>query len=121
MPRKRTATIESTDSVSESAADAADAAADAAVDDQTSETVTLRTAPAEWAQNAVVVGEFNDWSTEATPMIRVGDHFEATVSLAPGREYRYRFLFDGQHWDNDPEADDYVPNEFGSDDSVRRR
>ena len=35
-------------------------------------------------------------------MERHGDHFELTMLLPAGREYRYRVLLDGHHWDNDP-------------------
>ncbi|MBI5090472.1 MAG: isoamylase early set domain-containing protein [Actinobacteria bacterium] len=66
-----------------------------------------------------LVGEFNGWSQEAHRMERTGDIFEITVPLERGRSYRYRYLVDGQHWENDWNADGYVPNEFGSDDSVR--
>jgi hypothetical protein len=41
-----------------------------------------------------------------------------TVDLAAGRAYRFRYLLDGQRWDNDWAADAYVPNSFGGDDSV---
>lgn len=82
--------------------------------------VTFRTGPAEWAERAAVVADFNGWSTDASPMERRGDHFELTMALPAGCEYRYRVLLDGHHWDNDPEADAYVPNDYGSEDSVRR-
>lgn len=71
------------------------------------------------AQSANLVGEFNDWDSQATPMKRLKDgSFSATVSLEPGRNYRYRYLLDGERWENDWEADAYLPNEFGSEDSV---
>ncbi|MGW8319853.1 MAG: isoamylase early set domain-containing protein [Candidatus Promineifilaceae bacterium] len=71
------------------------------------------------AQSANLVGEFNDWDNQATPMKRLKDgSFSATVSLEPGRNYRYRYLLDGERWENDWEADAYLPNEFGSEDSV---
>jgi 1,4-alpha-glucan branching enzyme len=71
------------------------------------------------AQSANLVGEFNDWDNQATPMKRLKDgSFSATVSLEPGRNYRYRYLLDGERWENDWEADAYFPNEFGSEDSV---
>jgi len=95
------------------------AASDIARAEAPAREVTFRTGSVDWAERAAVAGEFNDWSTDATPMERNGDHFEVTLSLPPG-EYRYRYFFDGQHWDNDPEADGYVANDYGSEDSVRR-
>jgi 1,4-alpha-glucan branching enzyme len=64
-------------------------------------------------------GEFNDWSTTATPMTRRKDGtFQATVTLDTERSYRFRYLLDGERWENDWAADDYVPNDYGGDDSV---
>ena len=71
------------------------------------------------ANVVAVVGDFNDWSIEATPMKKQknGD-FTATVELQPGREYRYKYLIDGQTWENDWNADRYEQNAYGTDDSV---
>ena len=41
-----------------------------------------------------------------------------TVDLEAGQAYRFRYLLDGQRWDNDWAADAYQPNDFGGDDSV---
>jgi hypothetical protein len=48
------------------------------------------------------------------------DHggFSCAVNVVPGQRYRYRFLLDGDRWINDVAAHDYVPNEFGGEDSV---
>jgi 1,4-alpha-glucan branching enzyme len=46
--------------------------------------------------------------------------FTLTLSLQAGREYRYRYLLDGERWENDWAADGYTPNPFGSDDSLVR-
>ncbi len=71
------------------------------------------------AQTAFLVGEFNDWNTESLPMRRGEDgSFSVTVPLKPGQTYRFRYLLDGERWENDPAADAYVPNQYGSDDSV---
>lgn len=71
------------------------------------------------AIRAAVCGEFNGWSEEATQMRRNGDGgFTATVELEPGRAYRFRYLLDGERWENDWAADAYVPNAFGADDSL---
>ncbi len=65
------------------------------------------------AAKAAVVGEFNDWQTAATPMTRLKDgSFKATVDLAPGREYQFRYLLDDGRWINDTEAEALVPTEF---------
>ena|SRR3972149_2096730 len=71
------------------------------------------------AQRVNIVGEFNDWSIEATPMkpLRSGE-FTVTLDLESGREYRFRYLIDGYTWENDWNADRYERNIYGSDDSV---
>ena len=80
--------------------------------------VTFRLRETNGAQRAEVVGDFNKWSLTATPMTRDGDGFVAHVYLEPGRTYRFRYLLDGERWENDWSADDYVPNEFGGNDSL---
>jgi 1,4-alpha-glucan branching enzyme len=79
---------------------------------------TFRAEAHQDVQQIALVGDFNDWSATATPMRRVGDHFEVTVPLTSGRRYQYKFLVDGDRWENDWHADDYVANEHGGDDSV---
>ena len=44
--------------------------------------------------------------------------WRASMALDAGCRYRFRYLLDGFRWENDWAADDYVPNPFGSDDSV---
>ena len=69
-------------------------------------------------QTAAVCGDFNGWTTDALPMKRRKDgSYSATIRLDPGR-YRYRYLLDGERWENDWRADAYEPNEYGSDDSI---
>ncbi|HZQ06873.1 MAG TPA: isoamylase early set domain-containing protein [Anaerolineae bacterium] len=71
------------------------------------------------AQQAVVVGEFNNWDPAATPMKRKRDgSFSASVNLASGKEYRFKYWLDGQRWENDPQPDRLVANVFGTHDSV---
>lgn len=71
------------------------------------------------AETARVCGEFNEWSKAGHPMKRRKDgSFSVTVSLKPERSYRFRYVLDGEHWMNEPEADGYVRNPFGSKDSV---
>ncbi len=81
--------------------------------------VTFRLPKDVGAETASLVGEFNQWDPQATPMKRAknGD-FSTTLNLPVGHDYRFRYLLDGTRWENDQEADRYVPNEFGTENSV---
>ena len=71
------------------------------------------------AETAILCGEFNEWNETAKPMKQAKDgSFTQTVSLKPGQSYRFRYLLDGKRWENDWEADDYLLNPFGGDDSL---
>jgi len=71
------------------------------------------------AQSVVVCGEFNDWDSQMHPMKRRKDgSFSTTLSLKPGASYRFRYLLDGERWENDWVADRYVANEYGTQDSL---
>jgi len=77
--------------------------------------VTFELAAHDGVTDAHLCGEFNDWSACATPMTRRKDGtFQATVTLETERSY----LLDSERWENDWAADDYVPNDYGGDDSV---
>ena len=66
-----------------------------------------------------LLGEFNDWNDEAHPLLRrKGGHFSRSVTLPTGRRYRFRYLLDGTRWENDTAADTYLPNPYGTKDSV---
>ncbi len=71
------------------------------------------------AGKAYLCGDFNHWSQDSHPMKRRKDgSFTLTISLKPGRQYRYKFFLDGERWENDWAAEDYLPNDQGSEDSV---
>lgn len=67
---------------------------------------------------ASVVGDFNHWDPAATPLRARGGHLRATVRLAPGQRYAFRYLAEDGRWFNDEAADDYQPNAHGGSDSV---
>jgi len=83
--------------------------------------VTFRL-PKEAAPNAksiAIVGDFNGWDGNATRMKRLKNGVSTVcIELETNRQYRYRYLIDGTYWENDWNADKYVPNSFGGDDSV---
>ena len=71
------------------------------------------------AQEACLCGDFNEWNQDSHPMKRRKDgSFTLTISLKPGKQYRYRFFLDGERWENDWAAEAYLLNEHGSEDSV---
>jgi 1,4-alpha-glucan branching enzyme len=70
------------------------------------------------ATHVAIVGDFNGWSADATPMVVEDGMARQVVALAAGTCYRFRYVLDGTRWENDWAADAYVPNEFGGDDSV---
>jgi 1,4-alpha-glucan branching enzyme len=71
------------------------------------------------AKSAALCGEFNEWDKSKHVLKRrKNGSFSTTISLKPGSEYRYRYWVDGERWENDWAADKYVPNEFGTEDSV---
>ena len=77
------------------------------------------TLPAEvGAADVALCGDFNNWDTGPIPLIRETDGWQVTVPLAPGNSYRFRYLLDGERWENAWDADRYEPNPYGSDNSV---
>jgi hypothetical protein len=82
-------------------------------------TFTLPKEAAPDARVAAIVGDFNNWNLTETQMkkLKSGD-FQVTLKLPLDREYRFRYLIDSTYWANDWCADNYVPNSFGSDDSL---
>ena len=75
--------------------------------------------PEEWANKEVaVVGEFNDWNESATKLEKKGNAWKTELRLKPESTYKFKYLIDGERWENDDAADGYVANEFGTEDSL---
>ncbi|MBN2471412.1 MAG: isoamylase early set domain-containing protein [Anaerolineae bacterium] len=80
--------------------------------------VTFEVPKAQQARKVYLAGDFNGWKAESTPLRKLKDgRHTVTVALQPGQQYEFRYLLDGD-WHNDWKADAYVPNPFGSDNSV---
>jgi 1,4-alpha-glucan branching enzyme len=61
-------------------------------------TVVFRLSSSIWADSVYLVGDFNEWSTSATPMRRGEQYWEARLSLKAGGSYYYAYLLDGMDW-----------------------
>ena len=75
--------------------------------------VTFRVPPAAAPEATKVhlVGDFNGWDPLATPMTRLkSGEFKVSLNLETGREYGFRYLIGDDTWENDWEADKYVPS-----------
>ena len=71
------------------------------------------------AEKVAIAGDFNGWDLASHQLKqRKSGNFSTTISLKPGQSYRFRYYVDGERWENDWHADQYVPNEFGTEDSV---
>jgi 1,4-alpha-glucan branching enzyme len=81
-------------------------------------TFTLPKEAAPDARNVAVVGDFNGWDPVGTMMKKLKDGtFTATVDLEKDREYQFRYLVDSKKWENDWNADKYVPTPYGDGDN----
>jgi len=81
--------------------------------------VTFRMPPLDNVVELYLCGDFNGWQVNGIPLSQESDGtWVATAVLEAGKSYRFRYFDNQGRWHNDWEADAYIPNEFGSDDSV---
>lgn len=79
------------------------------------------TLPKEAVQNAetvAVLGDFNNWQNGVSLTKQKDGSFKTAVELEKGRSYEYRFLINGEKWENDWAAEAYAPTPFGTYNSV---
>ena len=71
------------------------------------------------AEKVQIVGEFNNWDTNSTPMkhLKSGE-FSETIELNAGQEYQFKYLVNDSEWTIEPEADKVVSNSFNTTNSV---
>ena len=72
------------------------------------------TVPAEEANSVSVVGDFNEWNTEATELKKLKNGtFKGTVDLETASSYEFRYVIDGTYV-NDEQADAFAWNDFAA-------
>ena len=78
------------------------------------------TVRAEPGSKVFLAGSFNNWDPTAKEMIdkKADGAFTATLQLPPG-DYQYKFVIDGT-WCADPECPDWLQNDHGTLNSVKR-
>jgi hypothetical protein len=80
-------------------------------------TVSFVLPPDVGAESAELLGDFTDWTPIAMDTDEHGGH-TISLDLRSGAAYRFRYLLDGERWENDWAADDYAANDYGSHDSI---
>jgi hypothetical protein len=81
--------------------------------------ITFRMPPLEGVVELYLCGDFNDWHMASTPLVQEEDgSWAATLVLEAGKSYRFRYYDNQGRWHNDWEADAYLPNSFGTEDSI---
>lgn len=82
--------------------------------------VTFEFPAASWVKEVHLVGDFNGWDEQATPMTLLPRQkvWQVRLELDRDAEYQFRYLANRSEWLNDWHADRYVPNIHGSDNSV---
>ena len=63
------------------------------------------------ADSVRLLGDFNEWDISSAPMkkLKNGD-FTTTLKLAKNKQYQFRYLLDDKSWENDWDADAYIPS-----------
>ena len=67
-----------------------------------------------------LVGDFNNWSHDANPMVLHNDVYQTTLEFKPGQNHQFRYLVNDSTWCNDWHADAYTPNGFGEENCVAK-
>lgn len=70
------------------------------------------------AETVAVLGDFNNWKTGVELKKQKDGSFQGAVELEKGRSYEFRFLINGQKWENAWNAESYKPTPFGVYNSV---
>ena len=62
--------------------------------------------------------DFNGWKAVEMKFNKKSQSFKIKLRLPIDGSYHFRYLLNHSEWENDAQADQYLPNDFGSDNSV---
>ena len=81
-------------------------------------TFTVSAEAAQGAKTVNIAGDFNSWSSTDTPLKKGKDgSFSVKIELDADKEYQFRYLIDGYKWENDWQADKYIPAPYSNADN----
>ena len=82
-------------------------------------TFTLPKTAIEGAKEVRVLGDFNNWDWDKAPIMKASKSaYSATIVLAAGKQYEFRYKADNGVWENDHEADNYLAAPYDVDNSI---
>lgn len=68
--------------------------------------------------SVALFADFNDWQPILMKYNKKKKAFRTKVNLPKDGRYHFRYLLNNTEWENDYEADLYIPNDFGTENSV---
>ena len=82
-------------------------------------TFTLPKTAIEGAKEVRVLGDFNNWDWDKAPIMKASKSaYSATIVLAAGKQYEFRYKADNGVWENDHAADNYLAATYDVDNSI---
>jgi 1,4-alpha-glucan branching enzyme len=70
------------------------------------------------AEEVCLLAEFNDWRPVLMKRNKKQGVFKCKQRIAVDKQFHFRYLINGYMWDNDHQADGYVANNFGTENSI---
>lgn len=68
--------------------------------------------------SVALVADFNNWQAIDMKFNKKSQSFKTKVRLPKGGTFQFRYLLNDTEWENDYKADQYIPNTFGTENSV---
>lgn len=76
-------------------------------------TFSLPTTAVQDGAEVRVLGDFNSWTWQSGLVMKAGKtEYTASIELALGANYEFRYAINNERWENDWAADAYVPSPF---------
>jgi 1,4-alpha-glucan branching enzyme len=70
------------------------------------------------ASSVDLVCDFNGWKAVEMKFNKKSKSFKVKLRLPKNGNYHFRYLVNNSEWENDAQADQYLPNTFGTHNSV---
>jgi len=70
------------------------------------------------AEQVCLLGEFTDWQPVPMKLNKKQGVFKFKQRLPVDQQFHFRYLINGDIWDNDHQADGYIANNFGTENSI---